>query len=108
MKPAIIDIQGIGPTAASALAENNINTLKALARASADQIAAVPGFSAERAAKVILAATELLAASGTSVPAEDKAKKGAKKGSKGKKDKKKKKKNKGKGKGKGKDKKKGK
>jgi transcription termination factor NusA len=100
MKPAIIDIQGIGPAAASALAENNVNSLKELAGASVDQIAAVPGFSAERAAKVIAAATDLLAASGTSIPDEE-PKKGGKKAGKGKKDKKKKKK-------KGKDKKKGK
>ena len=105
MKPAIIDIQGIGPAAARALAENNINSLKELAGASVDQIAAVPGFSAARAANVIAAATDLLAATGTSIPADNEPKKGGKKGGKGKKDKKK---NKKKKKGKGKDKKKGK
>jgi len=110
MKPAILDIQGIGPAAARALAEHNLKTLKALAGASIDEIAAVPGFSVARATNVAAAATGLLAASGMSMPADDNAKKPARKGKKGKKAGKdnKQQKNSGKGKDKGKDKGKGK
>jgi NAD-dependent DNA ligase len=111
MKPAIIDIPGIGPAAAEALAEHRIRTLAALARASVEKISSIPGFSEARAAKIIAAAAELTAASGTTPAATDegtsaKREKAAGKGKKDKKDKKKK--NKGKGKDKKKDKKKGK
>ena len=102
MKPAIIDIPGIGPAAVAALAEYRIKSLASLARASVEKISAIPGFSEARATQVIAAAAELLAASGTSQPAKDKGEKSGKKdkaGGKGKKDKKKK------GKGKKKDKK---
>jgi len=107
MKPAIIDINGIGPAAVETLAEYRINSVNALARASIEKIAAIPGFSEARAATVIAEAADLLAASGTTQPADDSDKqrdKKDKKGKKGKKDKKKK----GKGKNKGKGKKKGK
>jgi len=116
MKPAIIDIPGIGPAAAEALAEHRIRGLAGLARASVEKISSIPGFSEARAARVIAAAVELTAASGTTPAATDegtsaKREKAAGKG-KGKKGKgkkgKKKKKNKGKGKDKKKDKKKGK
>lgn len=110
MKPTIIDISGIGPAAAEALAEHRIRTLTSLARASVEKVAAVPGFSEARAIRVISAAGELLAASGTTPSAKGKATgsgKKAKAGDKGKK-KKKDKKDKKKGKGKGKGKKKGK
>jgi len=120
MKPVITDIPGVGPAAAAALGEHHIKTLAKLASASVEAVSAVPGFSESRAARVIAAAGELLAASGTSQTAKDKggksvkedkpAGKGKGKGKKDKKDKKKKDKDKkkGKGKGKGKDKKKGK
>ena len=106
MKPTINDIPGIGPAAAAALAEHRIKGLVSLSRASIEQIAAIPGFSEARAARVIGAAAELLEASGTTPPATEKgaAVKKDKAAGKDKKDKKKK----GKGKDKKKDKKKGK
>ncbi|MEN8204931.1 MAG: helix-hairpin-helix domain-containing protein [Pseudomonadota bacterium] len=109
MKPAIIDIPGIGPAAAETLAEHRIKGLVSLSKASIEQITAIPGFSEARAARVIAAATELLAESGTTRPDTDKGAsvKQSKVAVKGKKDKKEKKK-KNKGKGKDKDKKKGK
>ena len=109
MKPVITDISGIGPAAAETLAEHRIKTLAGLARASVEKVAAIPGFSEARAARVIAAAAELLAASGSTPPATDIAEEPAekissgdkgKKGKKGKKSKDKKKKDKGKGKGK--------
>ncbi len=110
MKPAIIDIPGIGPAAAAALAEHRIKTLAELARASVETVSAVPGFSEARAIKVIAAANELLPAATTvkdesgDKPLKDrKAKKDKGKDKKGKgKKKKKDKKNKGKKKDKGK------
>ena len=118
MKPVITDISGIGPAAAETLAEHRIKTLTSLARASVEKIAAIPGFSETRAANVIAAAAELLAASGSTPPATNTAEEPADKtssGNKGKKDKKdkktkdkKKKDKKKKGKGKVKGKKKGK
>ena len=68
MKPAIIDITGIGPAAAAALEEHGIRTVASLARAPVDKITAVPGFSEARAERVIIAASELLAASATNQP----------------------------------------
>lgn len=119
MKPAIIDIAGIGPAAVKALAEHGIRTVANLSRASVTKIASVPGFSEARATQVIADAAELLAAAGLTQPAKekesgkkDKAGGKGKRKDKGKKDKKKKGKDKkdkkGKGKGKGKGKKKGK
>ncbi|MEN8106624.1 MAG: helix-hairpin-helix domain-containing protein [Pseudomonadota bacterium] len=111
MKPAIIDIPGIGPAAAETLAEHRIRSLAGLARASVEKITAIPGFSEARATQVIAAAAELLAASGTTPAAKDAGEESGKKtksGGKGKKDKKKKDKGKGKNKGKGKGKNKGK
>ena len=108
MKPAIIDINGIGPAAVETLAEYRINSVNALARASIEKIAAIPGFSEARAARMIAAAADLLAPSGMTQSTDDsdrepsKKDKKDKKGKKGKKDKKKKKKGKGKNKGKGK------
>jgi hypothetical protein len=93
MKPAITDIPGIGPAAATALGEHGLKSLADLANSSVEIINAVPGFSEARAVTVLAAATELLAASGAT-PADK-----VKKPEKAKKDKKKKK-NKGKGKGK--------
>ena len=104
MKPAIIDIPGIGSAAAATLAEHRIKGLVSLAKSSVEKIAAIPGFSEARAAKIIAAAAELTAVSGTTPAATTLAKR--KKDKKNKKDKKKK--NKGKGKDKKKDKKKGK
>ena len=103
MKPAIIDIPGIGPAAAEALAEHRIRGLVSLARASVEKVSAVPGFSEARAARVIAAAAELLAASGTTQSAKDTGGESGEKtkaGGKGKKDKKDKKDKKKKGKGK--------
>ena len=109
MKPVITNIPGIGTVAADALAEHRITTLAQLARASVKQVAAVPGFSEARAARVIAAAGELLGASAETAareeetPQEHPAKRqdsGGKKSKKGK--------GKGKGKGNGNDKKKGK
>jgi ribosomal protein L12E/L44/L45/RPP1/RPP2 len=121
MKPAIIDIPGIGPATVETLREHRINSLVRLAGTSVGKIAAIPGFSEARAKQVITAATDLLAAAGISPSSKargDKSGKNVKTGGKGKKDKKDKKKkdkknkkdkkkDKGKGKGKGKDKKKG-
>jgi Helix-hairpin-helix domain len=91
MKAVITDITGIGPAAAAALGEQGLGSVKALARASVDQVSAVPGFSAARAQNVIAAAAELLgtAADNPETGSKDK---------KDKKDKKKKKKDKGKNK----------
>ena len=108
MNPTIIDIPGIGPAAAEALAEHRIKTVAGLARASVEKVSAVPGFSEARAAKVIAAANQLLptpdetpAVKDTASGKDKKDKKG-KKGKGKKKDKKNKGKKKGKGKGKGK------
>ena len=107
MKPVITNIPGIGTVAADALAEHRITTLAQLARASVEQVAAVPGFSEARAARVIATAGELLGASAETaareeeIPQEQPANRQDSGGKKAKKDK-------GKGKGKGKDKKKGK
>ncbi|MDH3887409.1 MAG: helix-hairpin-helix domain-containing protein, partial [Gammaproteobacteria bacterium] len=60
MKPQIIDIPGIGPTAAAALDEHGFKSLADLARSSVEKVNAVPGFSEARAVKVIADATELL------------------------------------------------
>ena len=107
MKPAVIDIKGIGPAAVETLAEYRINSVNALARASIEKIAAIPGFSETRAAMVIAEAADLLAASGITQSADDSDKQHGKKDKK--KDKEKKGKGKkGKGKNKGKGKKKGK
>ena len=73
MKPTIIDIAGIGPAAVAALAEHRIKSLASLARASIETVAAIPGFSEARAARVIAAAAELLVASGTPATTDDKA-----------------------------------
>ena len=104
MKLAIIDIKGIGPAAVATLAEYRINSVNALAGASVEKIAAIPGFSETRAAMVIAEAADLLAASGITKAVDDSDKQHGKKDKKNKKDKKKK----GKGKNKGKGKKKGK
>ena len=98
MKPAITDITGIGPAAAAALGEQGFSSLRALARASVEQVSAVPGFSTARAQKVIAAAAEMLGAASAGTAAADEPETGGK-------DKKKKDKKKGKGKGKGKNKK---
>ena len=110
MKPEIIDITGIGPTAAAALGEHGIKSVADLARSSVEEITAVPGFSEARAVKVIADATELLGTPAT-IPADSgngkSPEKADKTSSKDKKDKKKgkgKDKNKKKGKGKGKNK----
>ena len=106
MKPVITDITGIGPAAAETLAEHRIKTVARLATASVETITAIPGFSAARAERVIAAAGELLAESGTTPAATDTGKESSNKDKKDKK--KKKKKNKGKDKKKGKGKSKGK
>jgi hypothetical protein len=61
MKPAIIDIPGIGPATESTLAEHGFGTLKTLAGTSRETLANVPGFSMTRADAVISASRELLA-----------------------------------------------
>jgi hypothetical protein len=101
MKPAIIDIVGIGPAAADTLAENGFRTLRSLARTTVEKLSAVPGFSEARAERVIAAAAELLPAPAAPAPTGDTEKpakeaKKDKKDKKGKKDKKDKKKKKGK------------
>ena len=64
MKTVILDVPGIGPAAAELLAEHSINTADDLAKASVEQVVAVPGFSVIRATRVIAAAAELLSSSG--------------------------------------------
>ena len=71
MKPAIIDIKGIGPAAAETLAEYGINTVDALAEASIEEIVAIRGFSETRASMVIAEAAELLSVSGITQIADD-------------------------------------
>lgn len=94
MNPTIIDIPGIGPAAVETLAEHRIRTVRALARASVQKIASIPGFSEARAAKVKEAAAALLADQGTAAGSENileepREKDKEKRGKKGKKDKKK-------------------
>ena len=100
MKSAITDIPGIGPAAAAALGEHGLKSLADLANSSVEKINTVPGFSEARAVTVLAAATELLAASGTTPSAGNAEKKPGKKDKSAGKGKKDKKKNKGKGKGK--------
>ena len=102
MNSAITDITGIGPAAATALAEHGFTSLKSIATTTVEKLSAVPGFSEARAAKVIVSAAELLPEEIKS--GKDKDKKKAKKDKKGKKgkDKKKDKKDKKGKKGKGK------
>jgi len=95
MNPTIIDIPGIGPAAVAALAEHRIKTVRALARASVQKIATVPGFTEARAARVKEEAAALLAEEGTapagseSIPEEPRKQDKEKRGKKDKKDKKK-------------------
>ena len=105
MKPVITDIAGVGPVAAEALTEHSITTLNQLASATVAQVAAVPGFSEARAAKVIAAAAEVLSTTAPSPTDEEAAPQkttGEKTTGKGKNGKKDKKKGQGKGQGKGK------
>lgn len=102
MNPTIIDIPGIGPAAVAALAEHRIKTVRALARASVQKIATVPGFTEARAARVkeeaaaLLAEEETAPAGSESIPEEPRKQDKEKRGKKDKKDKKDKKKDKGK------------
>jgi hypothetical protein len=73
MNPTITDVPGIGPATAEALAEHRIKTLRALASASLEKIAAVPGFSEARAAKVKAAAAALLAGQEIGAPSPEEA-----------------------------------
>ena len=99
MKTAIIDIPGIGPAAVAALAEHGIESLADLAKASVEEISAIPGFSEARAAQTIAEANKLLPAPDEAPPVKDTT---ARKPKKDRKDEKGKSKGKGKGKGKGK------
>jgi hypothetical protein len=65
MKTVIIDVSGIGPASEKILAENGFKTLKELAGTTVEKLGNVPGFSEIRASKVIKAANELLATTGT-------------------------------------------
>lgn len=85
MKLAIVDITGIGPAAATTLAEYGFSSLKSVAKSTVEKLAEVPGFSEARAEKVIAAAAELLPSEIESSGKKDK------KGKKGKKNKDKKK-----------------
>jgi NAD-dependent DNA ligase len=60
MKPAIIDIPGIGPAAEAKLLDHGFRKLKKLAATSVEKLASVPGFGTVRAGKVIAAASVLL------------------------------------------------
>ena len=83
MKLAIIDIPGIGPAAAKTLAEHRIGSLVDFAKASVEEVSAVPGFSEARATRGIAAAVELPTESGITQPTKGKGKgkgKGKKKG----------------------------
>lgn len=88
MKPAIIDIPGIGPATEAGLADHGIRTLRKLAGTSVDKLAAVPGFSEARATRVIAAASTLLAGVSPGTDGDDGKGKHGSKGRKGKKDKK--------------------
>ena len=88
MKPAIIDIPGIGPATEAGLAEHGIRTLRKLAGTSVEKLAAVPGFSEARATRVIAAASTLLAGASPGNDVNDDKGKHDSKGKKGKKDKK--------------------
>ena len=114
MKTQLTDVRGIGPSTARALEAVGIRNVAALAGASPGQVATAQGFGESRAADVIAAAKDLLAATDSpkaparkTAPSEEaskpqakkaKAKKSDKKQAKGKKSAKKKKKGKKKGK----------
>jgi len=68
MSHTMTDVPGIGPATADALAEHRIKTPRALANASLQKIAAIPGFSEARAAKVKAAAAALLAGQAIAAP----------------------------------------
>ena len=79
MKPAIINIPGIGPAAVETLDEHDIKSLAALANASAEKITTITGFSEACTVRILAAANELLVSSGTIPSAKDKGKKSGKK-----------------------------
>ena len=86
----LVDIRGIGPFMAKALAASGVRTVEALASASTDKLVAVRGISAAKADVIQAAAKELLAAGEAAVPTDKDRKKPKKhKKKKGKKDKKK-------------------
>jgi len=98
----LTNIPGVGAATARALVDAGFSTVEAIAKASEDKLAAVPGFGPSRAAVAIAAARDLVASEGSQKaggvepspdPGEGRNKKGDKKkkksGKKGKKDKKK-------------------
>jgi NAD-dependent DNA ligase len=62
MSASLTDVKGIGPTSAQKLTANGITTAEALAAASPEQLAAVPGFGPLRAVKIIEDARQLFSA----------------------------------------------
>ena len=61
MKPAkLVDVNGVGPDTAKRLAARGIASVPALAEATVERIAQVPGFGPKRAAEVRTAASALL------------------------------------------------
>ena len=100
MATDVINVKGIGPSAANVLIDQGIGTAEALAAAAVALVAAIPGFGEARARQVIEAAAELADAGPAMSEAEPTA--DAAEEQKEKKDKKNKKKEKKKGKKKGK------
>ncbi len=83
----ITSIKGIGPTSAKILKENGFASVKDIAGATVEQLQAVPGFGAVRAALTIKDAARLLGAEvAAPVPPSKKKKKGQKTGKNKKKD----------------------
>jgi hypothetical protein len=104
----VTDIPGIGPHTAQILAGNGIETVEALAALSPQELAALPGFGAARAAAIGQAILRLQQPSPKITEPTTKSKKKGKKAKKKKKKGGKKKKDKKRGKGKNKKKRKGK
>ena len=64
----LVDIRGIGPFIAKALAASGVRTVEALACASSDKLVAVRGISTAKADVIQAAAKELLAAGEAAAP----------------------------------------
>ena len=75
----LVEIPGVGPVTAGALAEQGLGSVKKVAKAKVKQVAAVPGFGEVRARRVRDAARDL---AGTSAKAKKKTKKAKGKGKK--------------------------
>jgi transcription termination factor NusA len=60
MPSKVTNISGIGSTTAAILSEHNFKSVESIAQSTVEELSAVPGFSASRADKIIIAARQLL------------------------------------------------